>query len=121
MESVLKNNSTDQNQIESSDSIKQQISEITDYVKKNNRHVNFRVNVSERYKEFENKYPTLFRKIIESDCDSRQLDFMLHKLDQVRIGNQSQHDASVDVGQLLVDKYVKPELAKKNNQSKSDS
>ena len=121
MESFLNSNPTNQLPIESSDLIKKQIHEIRDYVKKNSRHVNFRVNVSEKFTEFENKYPTLFRKIIDNDCDSKQLDFMLDKLDQVRIGNQSQHDASVHVGQVLVDKYVKPELAKKNNQSGSDS
>ena len=43
---------------------------------------------------------------------------MLSKLDQVRLGTQSQHNASVDVGQVLVDRYVKPELAKKEKSRK---
>ena len=42
---------------------------------------------------------------------------MLSKLDQVRL-ELKKHNASVDVGQVLVDRYVKPELAKKEKSSK---
>lgn len=115
MENYLNNNQTQtEYTIETSDTIKEQVNLINDYVKKNKRDVNFRQNVSEKFSEFEHKYPTLFRKLVEEDCDREQLNFMLSKLDQVRTGNQTQHNASVDVGQVLVDKYVKPELAKKN-------
>ena len=115
MENYLNNNQTQtEYTIETSDTIKEQVNLINDYVKKNKRDVNFRQNVSEQFSEFEHKYPTLFRKLVEEDCDREQLNFMLSKLDQVRTGNQTQHNASIDVGQVLVDKYVKPELAKKN-------
>ena len=115
MENYLNNNNNNNTEyeIESSNIIKEQVNLIVQYVKKNKRHVDFRKNVSEQFSEFEHKYPTLFRKLVEEDCDQHQLNFMLSKLDQVRTGSQSQHDASVDVGQVLVDKYVKPELAKK--------
>lgn len=113
MEDYLNSNNDTEYEIESSNSIKEQVNLIVQYVKKNKRHVEFRKNVSEQFSEFEHKYPTLFRKLVEEDCDQNQLNFMLSKLDQVRTGSQSQHDASVDVGQVLVDKYVKPELAKK--------
>lgn len=116
MENYLNNNDNTEYEIESSDTIKEQVSLIVQYVKKNKRHIDFRKNVSTQFFEFENKYPTLFRKLVEEDCDQQQLNFMLSKLDQVRTGTQSQHDASVVVGQVLVDKYVKPELAKKEQQ-----
>lgn len=115
MEDYLSNNNNTKYEIESSTTIKEQVNIIVQYVKKNKRQVDFRKSVSEKFSEFENKYPTLFRKLVEEDCDQHQLNFMLSKLDQVRTGSQTQHDASVDVGQLLVDKYVKPELAKKEN------
>tara|TARA_B100001057_G_C22822222_1_gene939878 strand:+ start:811 stop:1173 length:363 start_codon:yes stop_codon:yes gene_type:complete len=109
--------STTEYEIESTESITNQINSISEYVQKNKRNVDFRKNVSEEFSEFEHRYPTLFRKLVEDDCDRQQLNFMLSKLEQVRSGNQSQHDASVDVGQVLVDKFVKPELAKKNKNS----
>ena len=109
--------STTEQEIESTESITNQINSISEYVQKNKRNVDFRKNVSEEFSEFEHRYPTLFRKLVEDDCDRQQLNFMLSKLEQVRSGNQSQHDASVDVGQVLVDKFVKPELAKKNKNS----
>ena len=112
MEDYLNSNNNTDYEIESSSSIKDQVNSIIQYVKKNKRQVDFRKNVSEQFSEFEHKYPTLFRKLVEEDCDQHQLNFMLSKLDQVRTGSQSQH-ASVVVGQVLVDKYVKPELAKK--------
>ena len=121
METVLnsdQSNNSSEYQIESSTSIKEQVDLIIQFVKKNKREVEFRKNVSEQFSEFEHKYPTLFRKLVEEDCDRQQLNFMLSKLDQVRLGTQSQHNASVDVGQVLVDKYVKPELAKKEKSSK---
>ena len=38
---------------------------------------------------------------------------MLKQLENIQKGNKTQHDASVEIGQILVDKFVKPELNKK--------
>lgn len=100
--------------IESKESIQYQVKELSNYVELHSKDKDFLMNVSEQFSDFSDKYPTLFKQITYKECDFKQLEFMLHKLENVRLGSISQHDASVQIGQLLVDKYVKPELDKKD-------
>lgn len=61
---------------------------------------------------FEN-YPTLARKIMEDQLDMDVMGPMLQSLDKMQQGKQSQHEASVEVGTFLRDKFVIPDLKKK--------
>ena len=61
---------------------------------------------------FEN-YPTLARKIMEDQLDMDVMGSMLKSLDKMQQGKQSQHEASVEVGTFLRDKFVIPDLKKK--------
>ena len=55
---------------------------------------------------------TLFERVMQGDLNMQQLDYMLAMIDKVN-GGEDYHNASVEVGQKLVDVYVKPMLDKK--------
>lgn len=57
---------------------------------------------------FVTQYPTLFQAAVEPHFDESKLAFMLGVMDKMAGGGMSQHQASVIVGQKLVDSYVKP-------------
>ena len=56
--------------------------------------------------------PLIFFKVCNerTNFNKQQLEMMLSYRDQVKQNEISQYDASVDVGSVLVDKYVKPNL-----------
>jgi hypothetical protein len=58
---------------------------------------------------FAKDYPELFKKILEKQ-DLSHLGAMLSALDKMESGSLSQHQASILVGQRLVDSFVKPKL-----------
>jgi hypothetical protein len=58
---------------------------------------------------FAKAYPELFKKVLEKQ-DISHLGVMLNALDKMESGSLSQHQASILVGQRLVDKFVKPQL-----------
>lgn len=62
------------------------------------------------YEDFKKEYPMLYKTSMAKDFEQRQLDFFLMKLKQIEDNKTSEHDASVSVGSLLVDKYVKPNI-----------
>ena len=65
--------------------------------------------IRQRVPEFVEHYPELFKKIIEKQ-DLSPIQSMLTMLDRMGEGNLSQHQASIIVGQKLVDRYVTPQL-----------
>ena len=68
--------------------------------------------VNPEYKEiraFADAYPELFKKIV-SNQDLTPIRTMLTLLDKMAEGQISSHQASIIVGQKLVDRYVKPQL-----------
>jgi hypothetical protein len=62
-----------------------------------------------RVPDFIEKYPELFKKIINKS-DLSPIQSMLAMLDRMGDGSISQHQASVVVGKKLVDKFVTPQL-----------
>lgn len=75
--------------------------------------------IKRRLGEFESKYkylkdnsPHLFDKIVEKQFNPEQFAYMIHCLTNVHDNKISLHDASVKVGAMLVDSYVKPQLEK---------
>jgi hypothetical protein len=71
--------------------------------------------IKQRVPEFVELYPELFKKIIQRQ-DLSPIQSMLAMLDRMGEGRLTQHQASVIVGQKLVDRYVTPQL--KGNGSK---
>jgi hypothetical protein len=65
--------------------------------------------IRERVPDFIEKYPELFKKIINKQ-DLSPIQSMLAMLDKMGEGKLSQHQASVIIGKKLVDRYVTPQL-----------
>lgn len=61
------------------------------------------------YPSYGERFPELFKKIVTKQ-DLAPLNTMLAMLDKMAAGSISQHEASIVVGQRLVDRYVKPQL-----------
>ena len=59
---------------------------------------------------FVTDYPTLFQKAVEPNFKESELNLMLGVMDKMASTGMSQHQASVIVGQRLVDTFVKPQL-----------
>lgn len=66
---------------------------------------------SDKYEEFSKTYPTLFDKLFEPDLDTSVLRYMINQMNKMNAHKQTEYDASVKVGTMLVDKFVKPNLA----------
>ncbi len=71
--------------------------------------------VSARYAEFQSEFPRIFEMILKGNYPTEVLDMMLGHLERIESGSQSQHNASVAVGTVLVDTFVKPQLKHKKN------
>lgn len=73
-----------------------------------NTHVHNKAKFFEdKYLNFQKKYPKLFEMACSKDkMDMKNLDFMLSMLSKMKNENVTQHDASVEVGQFMYDKYI---------------
>ncbi len=65
--------------------------------------------IEERVPQFVEGYPELFKKIITRQ-DLAPIQNMLNMLDKMGEGHLSQHQASIQIGKTLVDRYVTPQL-----------
>jgi hypothetical protein len=86
--------------------------------KREYRELNKNEFVEEMIRQFEYLYTnskTLFEMTMQGDLNLQQLDYMLNMISKVNNG-ADYHSTSVQVGQKLVDTYVKPMLDKKNNE-----
>ena len=67
--------------------------------------------ITERLPEFARDYPKLFESVLGDEAYHKNtLQTMLAMLDRMGDGDLSQHQASVIVGQRLVQTFVKPQL-----------
>jgi len=68
--------------------------------------------IKQTYAEFAEQYELVFNMITRPEgFDERALQMMINMLDHMGAGKISQHEASVNVGKILVDKFVTPQLA----------
>ena len=65
--------------------------------------------------DFVEKYPNLFEMAAQQNFDERQFDMMLGLMEKMNTG-MSAHQASVIVGQSLVDKFIKPMIGEKEKE-----
>ena len=66
------------------------------------------------FPEFCEQYPNIVEMITRSGgYDQRSLDMMVKMLEKMGQGLKSQHEASIQVGQHLLNAYVKPQLDSK--------
>lgn len=63
------------------------------------------------FPEFCEQYPNILEMITRpGGYDQRSLDMMIKLLEKMGQGAKSQHEASIQVGQHLLNTYVKPQL-----------
>ncbi len=65
------------------------------------------------YNKLEDNFPSIFEKVLSGTLEYERLEFMLKMLGEVKTQKLSKHEASVVVGQELVNNIVKPSLEKK--------
>ena len=66
--------------------------------------------VSAQFGEFQKEFPKIFETLLTRTYNREFMAMMLDQLDKKERGKTTQHDASVAVGALLVDRIVKPQL-----------
>ena len=128
-----KNDAFDLSKIESGGDIRSQISLIKKDLnllekkirrgKESDKNIDIDSELREKYSEFEERYPTLFTKIIHREMeDDVMLNHMLDMLDRVKTGNMSEFNASANVGKKLYDAHVAPNIdtSLEKNGPKSD-
>lgn len=68
--------------------------------------------IKEKLPEFARDYPTLFETVVSTEpYHKNSLKTMLAMLDRMGDGSLSQHQASVIVGERLLQTFVKPQLS----------
>jgi len=109
--------------MEKTSKIKREVEIIKKYVHNNRKSKNLEQEVKSKFSNFEMRYPIIMKKILEGSLNEPEFNMMMSMMDKMQCGNISEHDASVHVGQVLVDKYVKPMLdeAKKEEENIEES
>lgn len=64
------------------------------------------------YQKLHENFPTMFDKVMSGTLEIERLAFMLKMIGEIGKKKVTRHEASVVVGQELVDKIVKPNLEK---------
>jgi len=66
--------------------------------------------IKDQHAVFAEEREHTFDMLCRSDCDDSMLNQMLKAKNSVECGETTQHDASVAVGEVLVNKFVKPAM-----------
>jgi hypothetical protein len=70
--------------------------------------------VVSRFAEYQLEFPKLFATLLNRDYPRDVLGLMIAQIEKVENGRMSQHDASVAVGSVLVNQFVKPQMGNAN-------
>ena len=92
--------------------IKDIVMKIKEEIEKDDTQDN-KIKLMEKYKEFSDNYPIIFLSTINNNLDINKFTGMVKMAEDVSNKKISQHDASVKVGESLVNEYVKPKIYKK--------
>ena len=64
------------------------------------------------FPEFSEEYPALLEMLLRpGGFDEKSLSIMIAMLEKMGNGKASQHEASIQVGQYLLNSYVKPQIS----------
>jgi hypothetical protein len=85
--------------------IKRMIEEVTTALLSNSAAV-----VASQFPSYQTEFPRLFATLLTPDYDRKILDHIVQQFEKMEAGGQSQHQASVAVGSVLVDTYVKGKI-----------
>ena len=92
--------------------IKKTVDELLNDCELNQDNPNMKRDLMQKYYDFSMKYPVLFLSIINNTFCQEKFNEMVGLATQVNNNKITQHDASVKIGNKLVDEYVKPILKK---------
>ena len=70
----------------------------------------FEKKMQERFNTIYKQQPSIFKMCVDGFMDIERLTYMINMVKKVKSNNMSEHDASVQVGQRLVDEFVKPKI-----------
>lgn len=70
----------------------------------------FKLILEEKFKRLNENFPAIFLKVYAGTLELNRLEFMLKMIGEINKNKVSKHEASVVVGQELVDNIVKPNL-----------
>ena len=79
---------------------------------KNHTAESFEEEMNRKYGYLKNNVGTIFNSCLKGDMNLKVLNLMINQAKELKKNNISNHDASVNVGQILVDTFVKPNLDK---------
>ena len=65
------------------------------------------------YSYIKNNFSSIYTQCISGHMDLNVITYMINQAKQIQKNKLSNHDASVNVGQKLVDTFIKPNLDKK--------
>ena len=82
----------------------------TKKINRNLKEEEFTSKLERDYKKLYDNFPTIFQKVMLGTLELERLEFMLKMIGEVKTNKLSKHEASVVVGQELVDNIVKPNL-----------
>lgn len=86
------------------------------HLKKTDRHLTedqFTSKLEKNYSKLYENFPSIFEKVMMGTLEISRLEFMLKMIQDIKKKKVTKHEASVVVGQELVDNIVKPELNSK--------
>ena len=86
---------------------------------KNHTAESFEDEMNGKYGYLKNNVGTIFNSCLKGDMNLKVLTYMINQAKQLKKNNISKHDASVNVGQVLVDTFVKPNLDKEKEKAES--
>jgi hypothetical protein len=66
--------------------------------------------VSSQFADYQKEFPRIFEMLLTRTYPRDIMEMMIGQLEKMEAGNVSQHNASVHVGGVLVDRFVKPQL-----------
>lgn len=66
--------------------------------------------LKEEFKDFFEKFPTIFNKVVDGTMEMGRLKFMLKMINEIENKKISKHQASIVVGKELVENIVKPQM-----------
>lgn len=81
--------------------------------KKIDRHLSneeFTNKLKNKYQKLQENFPSIFEKTLLGTLELKRLEFMLKMIGDIKNKKVTKHEASVVVGQELVDNIVKPKL-----------
>jgi len=72
----------------------------------------FQMKLDRDFHKLKEEFPTIYEKTCNNSLETERLRFMLKMQNEIRKKKVTSHEASVTVGQELVDNIVKPNLEK---------